>query len=292
VAKKKPEGLATNPADALAGVETPRMKWKVIAQIGAILVGLWVTAGVAVPFIGFWGIGVVGVLTLAALGFGIYIWRLTSRSRAIVDIMKGATDDEGRRHAIEALEGESSKDAMKALAQAQLLSQTDPQEAMRVLERIELKKAPTMVQDDLRAQLGLLYLRNQRVRDAREMVEPIRLDKRPDARSKALYAAVMAEAFARTGSGVEAGKLMETYPPDEAEQAETQALLWRAKVFTSFALKKRGLAQKAMEALARIEPNMVAAFTLKGHPPEIVQMAKQTLGRAGLGPKMKMKHTR
>lgn len=267
------------------------MKWKIIAQIAAILVGLWVTAGVAIPFVGFWGVGIVGVLTLVAAGFGIYIWRLTARSRAIVDIMKGATDEEGRRQAIQALEGDS-KDAMKALAQAQLLSQTDPQEAMRVLERIDLKKAPTMVQDDLRAQLGLLYLRNQRVRDAREIVEPIRLDRRPDARSRALYAAVMAEAFARTGSGDEASRLIETYPPHEAEQVETKALLWRAKVFTSFALKKRGLAQQAMEALAGIEPNMVAAFTLKGHPPEMVQMAKQTLGRAGLGPRVKMKHTR
>jgi len=40
---------------------------------------------------------------LAAIGFGIYIWRLTSRSRAILDIMKGATDEGGRKRAIEAL---------------------------------------------------------------------------------------------------------------------------------------------------------------------------------------------
>lgn len=285
----KPSGLNTDPGEALAQMETPRMKWKVIAQIGGILVGLWVSAAVAIPLVGYWGLGVVGVLTLAAAGFGIYIARMTARSRAIVDIMKGATDEAGRQRAIDALGDDASKDAMKALARAQLIAQTDPQGAAKALEAIDIKKAPAMVQDDVRAQLALMYLHNNRVRDARMLADEIRLDRRPDARSKGMYAAVMAEAYARTGSPDEARKLVETYDPADAEHAEVKALLLRARVFTYYALKKRGLVREAMEALAMIEPGMVAALVAKGGQPELIKIAKQVLAAGGFAPKLQMK---
>src|SRR4051812_18006011 len=179
------------------------MKWKAIAQIGGIIAVLWVTSFIVVPFVGYWAVGVVGVLTLVAIGFGIYIWRLTTRSRAILDIMKGATDESGRQRAIAALSDDGG-DVMKALARAQLLSQTDPQAAQDALEAIDLKKAPTILQDDVRAQLAMLYLRNNKTREARALADEIRLDRRPDAKTKTLYAALMAESFARTGSPDEA----------------------------------------------------------------------------------------
>lgn len=265
------------------------MQWKVLAQIGGILVGLWVTAGVAIPFVGYWGVGIVGVLTLVALGFGIYIARMTARSRAIVDIMKGATDEAGRQRAIDALGDDASKDAMRALARAQLIAQTDPQGAAKALEAIDIKKAPAMVQDDVRAQLALMYLHNNRVRDARMLADEIRLDRRPDARSKGMYAAVMAEAYARSGSPDEARKLVETYDPKDAEHAEVKALLLRARVFTYYALKKRGLVREAMEALANIEPGMVAALAARGGQPELIKIAKQVLAAGGFAPKLQMK---
>lgn len=285
----KPSGLAAASNEALAQIETPRMKWKVIAQVGGILVGLWITAAVAIPLVGYWALYVVGALTLAAIGFGIYIARLTARSRAIVDIMKGATDEAGRQRAIDALGDEASKDAMKALARAQLIAQTDPQGALKALEAIEIKKAPAVVQDDVRAQLALMYLQQNRVRDARALAEQIRLDRRPDARSKGMYAAVMAEAYARSGTPDEARKLVETYDPADAEHAEVRALLLRARVFTYFALKKRGLVREAMEALAGIEPGMVAAIVVKGGQPELIKIAKQVLAAGGFGPKLQVK---
>lgn len=285
----KPSGLATDPAEALAQLETPRMKWKVVAQIGGILAALWVSAGVAIPLVGYWALYVVGAVTLAALGFGVYLWRLTARSRAIVDIMKGATDEAGRQRAIEALGDDASKDAMKALARAQLIAQTDPQGAAKALEAIDIKKAPLVVQDDVRAQLALMYLQGNRVRDARALTDEIRLDRRPDARTKGMYAAVMAEAYARSGSPDEARKLVETYDPAETEHAEVKALLLRARVFTYFALKKRGLVREALEALAGVEPGMVAAIAMKGGQPELIKLAKQVLASSGFAPKLQMK---
>jgi len=284
---KRPR-LQTDLAAALAEQEMPGIKWKAILQIAGAIAVLWITAFILVPFVGYWGVGVVGLLTLVAIGFGIYVWRLTTRSRAIIDIMKSAVDEQGRQRAIDALGGDD-KDAMKALARAQLLGQTDPQEAQRVLEAVDIAKAPTMVQDDVRGQLAMLYLRNNRTREARALVDLMRLDRRPDPKSKALYAAVMAEALARTGSADEARKLLETYSADEAEQAEIRAMLLRAQVYTFVTLKKRGLAKRAMDALVEIEPNLLGSFLLKGGHAEVAKLARQSLAESGVGPKIKYK---
>jgi len=280
--------LQTDLAEALAGQETPTVKWKVVAQIAAAFAVLWVTAFISVPFVGYWGVGVVGVLTLVAIGFGIYVFRMTRKSAAILDIMKGATDEAGRQRALEAL-GEGGGDAMKVLARAQLLAQTDPVEAQRVLEGLDLNKVPAVVQDDVRGQLAMLYLRNNRVNEARALTDGIRLDRRPDPRSKGLYAAVMAEALARSGAPEEARKLLETYPPAEAAGDEVRVMLLRAQVFTFMAQKKRGLAKQALDAMAAIEPGLLGGFVYKGANPELVQLAKQSLTQSMGGPKVKWK---
>jgi hypothetical protein len=289
VTNPKKRSLAPkDPAEALSKIEVPEIKWTAIAQIAGGLAVLWVTAFIAVPYISYFGVGVVGLLTLAAIGFGIYVWRLTTRQRSILQIMKGATDEEGRKKALDAL-GEGGSDAMKALAKAQLLAASDPAEAQKVLEGIDLKKAPMVVQDEVRAQLALMYLRVARVREARALADEMRLDRQPQPKAKAFYAAVMAESFSRTGKADEAKKLLDTYSADDPAFTEVRAMLLRAQVFTYFQLKKRGLATKALQTLAEVEPGMVAAFTLKGTPPEIIQLARQTLQQAGFAPKMKIK---
>jgi hypothetical protein len=286
VAKPK-RRLPTDLSEAIARQETPGVKRKAVLQIVGALALLWLTAFVLVPYVGYWAVGVVGVITCVAIGFGIYIWRLTTRSRAILDIMKGATDEPGRQRALEALSNQGG-DAMKTLAKAQLLAQTDPQAAQETLESIDLKKAPAVLQDDVRAQLAMLYLRNNRTREARTLAEAIRLDRRPDAKTKALYAALMAEAFARTGSPDEARKLLETYTADEGGD-EVQVMLLRAQVYTFTALKKRGLAKRAIDQLAAIEPNLLGSFLVKGTSPELAKLARQALAEAGAMPKLKIK---
>jgi hypothetical protein len=283
--------LQTDITEALAAQETPRVKWKVVGQIAAAFAVLWVTSFIGVPFVGYWGVGVVGVLTLLAMGFGIYVWRMTSKSAAILDIMKGATDEAGRQRALDALAQGGNSDAMKVLARAQLLAQTDPNAAQELLQSLDLEKVPAVVQDDVRGQLAMLYLRNNRVNEARALTDGIRLDRRPDPRSKGLYAAVMAEALARSGATEEARKLLETYPPAEAAGDEVRVMLLRAQVFTFMAQKKRGLAKQALDAMAQIEPGLLGGFVYKGASPELVKLAKQSLTENMGGPKVKWKRS-
>jgi hypothetical protein len=272
--------------EALANQELPGFKWKIVAQIGGALAVLWVTAFVVKPFVGYWGVGVVSALTSVVIGFGVYLWRMTRRSAAVLEIMKGATDEAGRARALDQL-AQGGGDVMKQVARAQLLAQTDPIEAQRVLEAIDLKKAG-MLADDVRVQLAVLYLRNNHVQRAREQVDAVKMGQRPDARSKALYAAVSAEALARTGDAVEARKLLETYDAADPAYGEARVWLLRAQVYACVALKKRGLARKAIDDLISIDPNLLGGFMGKGAAsPELNKLVRQALAESGLMPKVK-----
>jgi len=297
--KKKDQAPARpDPNQMLEQLEQPAVKWRTVGLVVAAFVVIWGLAVGLRPYgLGWWGIGGAAILTAVAAGVGLYIWRLTRKSRAIVDILKSATDEEGRQAALAKLEGKTGKrgkkgkggDAMNALGQAQLVARDKPQDAIRILEGIDLKKAPAVVQDDVRANLALLYLMNNRARDARELADDIRLDRQPQAKAKAMYAAVCAEAFARTGSPDEALKLIETYDAEDPEYGEMRAMLYRAQVYTYTATRKRGLAKKALEKLGRVDPNMVAAFAQKSRDPQIQKAARQILQRTGAIPKQKMK---
>ena len=293
MAKNKPEKpKPRDPNEALANIERPQVKWKLVAQVGIALAILWALGIGLEPWIGIWGIVVVGVLTAVVLGFAVYLWRLTRKSAAIVDILKGATDEEGRKAALEKLREGKGGDAMRALAEAQLVAREDPNGAMKILEGIDLKKAPAVVQDDVRANLAMLYLMHNRTKDARELADEIRLDRQPQPKAKAMYAAVVAEAFSRTGKTDEAMKLLETYEAGDPAYGEVNAMLYRAQVYSYTAAKKRGLARKAMERVAAIDPNMVASFAMKGGNPQLAKMAREILQATGAVPRQKMKVVR
>jgi len=277
-------------AEAAAKVETPRVKWKVVGTIALGFVALWLTSIMMIPSIGYWGVGVVGVLTLVALGFGGYVFRLTRKQSEILDIMRGAQGDAGRKQAIERLAQGADKDAMKALARAQLLAQEDPQEAIKALEAIDIASAPALAQDEIRAQRAMMYLFMGRSKEALPLVEEIKLERQPEPKAKAKYAATIAEAYARNGKHEQAKTLLDDYNADDTRWAEDVGpLLYRAQVYTYVATKNRGLAKKALDALVRIEPNMVAPFVQRNVKPELQKLALAALSDAGLAPRAQMK---
>jgi len=280
-----------DPKRSLEGLEQPQIRWKTLLQVAAGFAVLWLMALGLEPWVGIWGFVVVGVLTAVALGFGLYVWRMTRKSRAIVDILKQATDEQGRRAALAQLEGTkgAGKDALNALARAQILAQEDPQKAVSVLEEVDLAKAPAVVQDDVRANLALLYLNQGRAKDARALADDVRLDRQPQAKAKAMYAAVVAEAFARTGKAEDAKKLLETYDAGDPAYGEVRAMLLRAQVFTFTATKNRGLAKTAMGKLAAVEPNLLGVFVQKGSHPELRKLATTLLQRTGAVPKQRVR---
>lgn len=291
---KKIPTRAEGAGNSSAPIEQPIFRWKVIAQIVGAFAVLWVVAFMTTPYIGYWGVGVIAVLTALALGFGIYAWTLTRKTQAIASILSTATDAEGRKAALEKLEAGDSKDALNALARAQILAQENPSEAISVLEKVDLSKAPGPTQDEVRSMLSLLYLVNNRPRDARPVAELIRLDRQPSPKAKAMCAAVVAEAYARTGAPEEAKKLLETYSGDDVAYGEMRPMLLRAQVYTFMSTKNRGLARKSMDKLVAMDPNHIAPFVDRSATPDLQKMAMEALGAAGYQarPKTKMKMMR
>ncbi|MDB4975556.1 MAG: hypothetical protein JWN48_3897 [Myxococcaceae bacterium] len=277
-------------AEAAAQVETPRIKWKIVGTVVLGFLVLWVTALMMMPAIGYWGVGVVAALTLTALGLALYVWRMTVKQREILDIMRGAQDEGGRREAIERLGQGSDKDAMKAIARAQLLSQEDPQKGLEALEAIDIEKAPALVQDEIRAQRAMMYLFLNRPKEARPLADKINYERQQDTKSKAKYVATIAEAFARTGDHDRAKKLLEEFKADDPQWVnDVGPLLYRAQVYTFVATKNRGLAKKALDQLIAIDPNMVGPFVQKNVKPELQKLALTALADAGLAPRPQMK---
>jgi len=289
VAKPKKIPTPNQAAAQPVQVEKPGLKWKVIAQIGGGFLILWVTAFMTTPYISYWGVGVVAALTAVAAGFGIYIWRLTQKTSAIAKILQGATDADGRKAALEQLASGDAKDALNALATAQIQAQEDPNKAIETLVAIDVEKAPVTVQDEVRAMLALLYLAVNRPRDARPVADKIRLDRQANAKAKAMAAAVIAESFARTGKPEEARVLLETYKADDPALAELRPALLRAQVWTYFALTKRGLARKAMDGLVALDPNHIGPFMDPKASPELQKIALSSLEAGGYQMRQKTK---
>jgi hypothetical protein len=287
--KKLPSPSAQDASAAIAQAETPKIKWNVVAQIAVAAIVVWALAIGSIPYVDYWGVGIVAVLTAVLIGFGVYVWRLTRKQQRLVAVLRGATDDEGRRAAIARLEAEGTKDAMAALARSQLMLRDDPKQAMAVLEGIDLKKEPGAVQDEVRANLAFLYLMQNRPKDARPLADELRLDRQPNPKAKAMYAAVIAESFARTGKPDESKKLLETYKADDPEYGEVQLVLLRAQVYTYLATKNRGLMRKAMQRIAERDPNQLAPFAMKGASPELQQAVRDVLSEAGFQTRAKTK---
>lgn len=289
----KPKKLPP-PSDAskqLGGVETPPFPWRIYGGMVAAVAAGWVFAVLLVPYVSYWGLVVMGALTAAVGGLFFYAWNLYQKQTRLLSILRGATDEEGRKNALAALSGDE-KDAMSALAKAQLVAREDPKAAIEILEKIDVAKAPTVAQDEVRAFLAQLYLFTGRIRDARDLTDQIKLDKAAVAKSRLLYAALQAEALARTGDAAEAKKILETYKPEGPDAADVAPMLYRAQVYTFFATKNRGLAKKAMLALASGDPNLIAPFLQKGTSPEMQAAAREVLSEVGYQTKAKMKMQR
>lgn len=296
--KKLPAPQTADTSKVIAPGETPQIKWNIIAQIGVVVVVVWALAIGLIPYVGHWHLYVLGALTVALLGFGGYVWNLTRKQGRLMEIMKNAADPEGRKQAIAQLAAEGDSDAMNQLARAQLVAQENPDEAIEILERIDVAKAPALLQDDIRVNRALLYLAVGRPREARDAIDSVKPETAPQAKSKALYMAVVAEAKARTGSAKDAKTLIDAVNVDDPENAEILPLVYRAQIFTYFGTKNRGLARKAMVALGVRDPNLLGPFMQRtpGVEPqaqnEMQTMVREVLGELGYGTRAKQKLVR
>ena len=239
-----------------------------------ILAALWLTAAMTGSKI---VLGLMGVVTLAAAGGLVWVYRLVKKQRAMVTLLQSAQGSpEARAAALAQLQGDD-KDVLKMVARAQLEAQDDPKKAIATLEALDLGKVPTTSQDDVRVLRAQLYLATGRLRDAANMADGINLGAAPNASAKAMVTAIVGESWARTGKADRALLILDELKLDDPDLGQAGILARMAKVFAAFHAGKKDRARKELENLMKIDVNYLGRFVMPGGAVhlELQQIAKQ-----------------
>jgi tetratricopeptide (TPR) repeat protein len=249
-----------------------------------VLVIAWVIAFI-VP--GPWGKVGAGVLTVAAVGLGFWLKRYLEKTQAIGALLKGADSDEGRKEALRRLESDFKKDDTTAvLARAQLEMQEDPRKALATLESVNLDKQLAPVAAQVRAMRTMIHLTLGELPEAKSLAEKLDLGKQQEAKTRAMFAAVASETWARTGQGQKAVDTLELFNPEDPDLEELRAQMWRARAFAYAATNDMKGAGRALRKLADMNPHLLGMFVgQKKIHPLLEREAKQIVMKLGVVPR-------
>jgi hypothetical protein len=262
---------------------------KAFVRVGAILAGVWFLAVAIQQFAHTWiPLAVAGVLTLLAGAAAVWIVRYVNKSRELGALLRSAGDtEEGRREALRKLETDFKKgDVQAAIARAQLEMQDDPRKALVTLESIDLAKQMTPVADQVRCTRATIHLQLGELSEARSLVDKMELGKQQDVKTRAMFAAVAAETWGRTGQAKKAVELLDVFNPEEPEMSEMRIQMWRARAFAAAGAGDMKGAGRALRKLVEMNPQLLGMFVgAKKVHPMLQQEAKQLLMRSGAVPR-------
>ncbi len=234
-------------------------------RIGIPLLVLWVGAFILNGWI---PKAVVGVLTLALGGLALWAVRFAKRSRAVAQIVGGADTPEARKEALARLETDFKKDDTAAIfARAQLQMQEDPREALKTLEQVDLKKVMAPVADEARIQRAMIHLLLGETEDARNLVDNVDITRHKEAKTRATMAAIIGEAWARSGQAKKAVELLETFDPEDADYVDLRPQLLRSRAFAYAWASNTKQMKQTVRRLSQLNVQYLSGFiTRKKHP--------------------------
>jgi hypothetical protein len=272
---------------SLAGDKGPVELKKVFVRVGVVIAVIWAIAiGLAhwsiVPVV------VAAVLTAAAGGAGVWVVGYVKKSRELGALLRSAGEnEEGRQEALKKLGSDFKKgDVQAAIARAQLEMQADPRKALETLESIDLGKQMAPVADQVRCTRATIHLQLGELPEARALVDKMELGKQQETKTRAMFAAVAAETWGRTGQGKKAIELLDVFNPEDPDLSEMRVQMWRARAFAHAAMGDMKGASRALRKLAEMSPQLLGMFVAakKVHP-MLQQEAKQLLMRSGAVPR-------
>lgn len=269
--------------DPNAPVRPPFDLKKVGWRVGLLLAVVWGIA-IALPHRTI-GASVAGVLTAVIAGAAVWLQRSMKKSAALGALLRGADTEEGRRSALAQLSG-MKKDSQALLARAQLEMQDDPRKALATLESADLSKMIQPMADQFRAMRTMIHLTLGETAQARALADELDLGKQQEAKIRAMFATVAAEAWARTGQAKKAVETLELFNPEDPEFAEMKTQMWRARAFAYAGASDMKGAGRALRKLAEMSPHLLGMFigTKKVHP-LLEREAKQIVMRMGAAPR-------
>jgi len=276
-------------AAALADPLSPERVKAVALRLGVPLLVIWfigaMIAGFAnSPLVRGLSLGVPGALTIAAVVLVVWVVRQAKKAQGVAGILsKAGESTEGRQAALAELESKyKGNDPTAIFARAQLLLQEDPRKALETLETINLSKVMGSVADEARGQRAMIHLMLGEVSPARDLVDGIELSRHQDARSRAMLAAVVAEAWARSGQAKRAVDTLSVFNPEDPELAQLKPQIFRAQAYAFAHTDDMKGAQKALRKLGAQDPRLLGGFVTKKTHPLLQREAKKLLEQSGL----------
>ncbi|CAN5689447.1 hypothetical protein BH11MYX4_BH11MYX4_55660 [soil metagenome] len=257
---------------------------KIYLRAGALVAVVWVIALIVRHWIGF---AVAGSLTVAGIVALLWLQRYMKKTQALGAILKSADTEEGRKAALERLDTDFKKgDTQAIIAKAQLQMQDDPRAALATLEAVNLDKELAPIAGQIRAMRAMIHLTLGETQEARALADKLDLGKQQEPKTRVMFAAVAAEAWARTGLGRNAVDTLDLFNPEAPDMGDMRAQLWRSRAFAYAAVNDQKGIARSVKRLADINPHLLGMFVgqKKVHP-LLEREAKATVMRLGIVPR-------
>lgn len=269
----------------------PEQLKKLAPRLGLPLAAVWLLGGLiaAVSHSG-WAqglaLGIPALVTVALVGVVVWAFRQAKKARGVASLLRGVETAEGRRAALAELEAGYAKDDPAAVfARAQLEMQEEPRKALQTLERIDLTKVMATVADEARAQRAMIHLVLGEVARARELVENIKLDRHQEQRTRAMLAAVVAEAWARGGQAKRAKETLELFDAEDDAYEALRPQLYRARAYACIQLGDEKGMRRALRRMLEIDPRLLGPFLQPKTHPLLAKEARKLVERSGVVPR-------
>ncbi len=260
-------------------------------RVGLILLAVWL---VGVLIAGFmtsptarWiTLSVPALVTIAIAVLLVYTLRQARRAKGVASLIQNIDSDEDRQAALAQLSDKASKkDAAAIFAKAQLELQEDPDAALQTLEQIDLDKVAAPMADEARAQRAMIHLMQGQVNLARQLADNIELKRHQDARSRAMMAAVISEAWARSGQAKKGLDTLTLFDLEDPDYQDLRPQLLRAFAYCYAYTGKTKDMRKALRKLLEIDVRLLGGFMVKRTHPLLQKESKRLLEQSGQVPR-------
>jgi hypothetical protein len=232
-------------------------------------------------------LGLPAALTVAALVLVVWGLRQARKAQGVAGILSKAETKDGRQAALAELETKyKGSDPTAIFARSQLLLQDgEPRKALAVLESINLSKVMANVGDEARGQRAMIHLMLDEVPPARDLVDGIQLSRHQEAKSRAMLAAIVAEAWARSGQAKRAVDTLSVFDSEDAELVQLRPQLFRAQAYAFAHSDDLKSARRALRRLADQDARLLGSFLGRKTHPLLQREAKKLLEQSGAVPR-------
>ncbi|HVR19787.1 MAG TPA: hypothetical protein VMS65_08825 [Polyangiaceae bacterium] len=264
---------------------------QLLGRLAIPVVAAWVLFGLiaALVYSRTWKIvllSVPAIVTLLAIGLVVFALRQAKKARGVAGILSNVETDADRKAAIEKLEISSQKNDPAAIfAKAQLELQEDPKTALKTLERIDLGKVMGPIADEARGQRAMIHLMQGDVSEAKTLVSGIDLKRHQEPRTRAMLAAVSAEAWARSGDAKKAVETLGVFDIEDSAFEQLRPQLYRAWAFAYAYTNDLTGMRRMLKKLAAQDVRLLGGFLMKRTHPLLQKEAKRALEQSGQMPR-------